>query len=99
MQFEGRSPGKQAAERPRTERSNSPAPRTFLLLECVFQAEAPATAWLDRPNPRLGGVPRVLIRDGREKEVQAYLVDWILPAKELPRQECPLTRLDEAVSR
>jgi hypothetical protein len=86
------------ADVPELERNHGPAIRTLLLLECLFQAEAPAEAWLDRPNPRLGGVPRSLIRDGREKEVQAYLVGWILPARTLPRPECPLTRRSAAVS-
>ena len=60
------------------------SPRTRHLLACVFQDEYHAGRWLDRPNPALGGAPRGLIEQGRERELQIYLAKWLVPSDPPP---------------
>ena len=55
-----------------------PAPGTRILLEAVFQEQA--EQWLERPNAALGGSPRQLIAQGREREIQSYLSSLLAPA-------------------
>lgn len=60
------------------------SPRTRHLLACVFPDEDQAGRWLDRPNPVLGGAPRQLIDQGRERELQNYLAKWLIPSDPPP---------------
>lgn len=60
------------------------SPRTRHLLACVFQDDTQAGRWLERPNPALGGAPRQLIEQGRERELQNYLAEWLVPSAPPP---------------
>ena len=60
------------------------SPRARHLLACVFPDEDQAGRWLDRPNPALGGAPRQLIEQGRERELQNYLAKWLVPSDPPP---------------